>query len=68
MSLSNALVNYRQTHQLTQKELAAEIGVNPATLLRIEKNVGSYTIRKILLWCQRRGINPSEVFPPEAAA
>lgn len=68
MSASHTLVQYRQVHNLTQKELAEEMGVNPATLLRIEKNVGSYTIRKIMLWCQRSGVNPFEIFPPDAAA
>ena len=65
---SSALVKYRQERNLSQKELAAEMGVNPAVLLRIEKNVGSYTIRKILLWCRQTGISPFDIYPPDAAA
>lgn len=68
MSLSNALIEYRQSRNMSQKDLAAEIGVNPSVLLRIEKNVGSYTFRKVLAWCQSNHIDPNRVFPPEAAA
>ena len=68
MSLPNALIDYRQSKNITQKQLALEMGVNPATLVRIEKNVGSYTIRKILFWCKSNGVDPGKVFPPEASA
>ncbi|MCL4518669.1 MAG: helix-turn-helix domain-containing protein [Thaumarchaeota archaeon] len=37
-SLANELKRYRLTHGLTQTELARQIGIDPATLSRLEKN------------------------------
>ena len=39
-SLADELKRYRVTHGLTQKELAREIGIDPATLSRLERSVG----------------------------
>lgn len=66
--MTHALIRYRQNRNMTQRELAIEIGVNPSTLVRIEKNVGSYSVRKILAWCRKHRVDPGDVFPPKAAA
>ena len=63
--MPQSLLEYRHQHGLTQKELAAEIGIAPATLLRFEKNFGNLTIRKLLSWCQRSGVDPLVIFPLE---
>lgn len=66
--MTHALIRYRQNRNMTQRELAIEIGVNASTLVRIEKNVGSYSVRKILAWCEKNQVNPGDIFPPKAAA
>lgn len=39
-SLADELKRYRVTHGLTKKELAREIGIDPATLSRLERSIG----------------------------
>ncbi len=39
-SLADELRRYRVTHGLTQKELARQIGIDPATLSRLENDIG----------------------------
>lgn len=68
MKTSNFLTEYRKQRNLTQIELAEEIGINAAVLSRLERNIGNQTVRRILSWCQCQNINPDKIFPPEAAA
>ena len=60
----NTIAEYRKQHKLTMRQMAEEIGINAATLHRIEHNSGNETVRKVISWCNRTGINPCEVFPP----
>ncbi len=62
------LTEYRKQRHLSIEKMAKEIGINPATLHRIEHNSGYHTIRLILSWCQSTGFNPTDVFPPNASA
>ena len=68
MKHSSFLTEYRKQNNLTQAELANEIGINAAILSRLERNIGNPTTRLVLDWCQRKGIKPNKVYPPEAAA
>lgn len=62
------LSNYRVQNQLTQLQLAKEMGITAATLGRIERNIGYETVRLILNWCKANQISPDKIFPPESAA
>lgn len=62
------LVQYRNQNNLTQSELAEEMGINPVVLSRIERNIGNMTVRLVLNWCKSKNISPDKIFPPEAAA
>lgn len=42
--------------------LAADIGINNATLYRVRTGQGAQTTRKILQWCRKNYIDPYEVF------
>lgn len=68
MKTSNFLTEYRRQRNLTQVELADEIGVNAGVLARLERNIGNQNVRRILNWCKDRNISPDKVYPPEAAA
>lgn len=68
MPMPNVLIKHRQSLNMTQKQLAEEMGVNASILVRVEKNVGNYTVRKILSWCKSNNIDPIDVFPPDASA
>ena len=57
------LLKYRKKHGLTLKGLASEMDVSTGTAHRLEKNFGNLTIRKVLSWCERSGVNPSDIFP-----
>ena len=64
----NTITEYRKQHKLTMLQMANEIGINAATLHRIEHNSGNETIRKVILWCKKKGVNPCDVFPPQASS
>ena len=61
-SSNHVLVDYRQQRNMNQKQLAADIGVNPSTLYYIENNYGYNNIRKVLRWCRSRNVDPYSVF------
>lgn len=68
MKRNSFLTEYRKQNNLTQTELAEEIGINAAVLSRLERNIGNPTVRLVLDWCQNKGIKPDKIYPPEAAA
>lgn len=68
MNVNHFLVDYRMQNQLTQHDLASQIGINSAVLSRLERNIGNRTVRRVLTWCETHKINPSDIFPPEASA
>lgn len=59
---------YRQQHQLNQRQLAAEIGVDTGVIQRLERNIGNHNVRRVLLWCVSHNINPIDAYPPQASA
>ena len=65
--MENQLRYYRKSHALTQRQLSEDIGINPATLSRIETCEGYQTVRRIIGWCHRHRIDPALFFPPEPA-
>ena len=68
MNHNSFLTEYRKQRNLTQIELAEEIGVNAGVLARLERNIGNQNVRRILDWCRNNNISPDKVYPPEAAA
>lgn len=64
----NTIAEYRKQHNLTMRQMAQEIGINAATVHRIEHNSGNETIRKVMSWCKKTGISPYDVFPPKASS
>lgn len=68
MKTSNFLTEYRKQRNLTQVELAEEIGINAGVLARIERNIGNESVRRVLNWCRDNNISPDKIYPPEPAA
>lgn len=68
MKTNSFLFEYRKQRNLTQMELADEIGVNAGVLARLERNIGNQNVRRILNWCRDNNISPDKVYPSEAAA
>ena len=56
---------FRQKRNLTLRELADMIGINTSTLHNLEYNRGQYTVRVVLDWCNREGVDPTIFFPAE---
>ena len=65
--MESQLRHYRRSHALTQRQLSDDIGINPATLSRIETCDGYQTVRRIIDWCHRHCIDPALFFPPESS-
>ena len=58
MKLSNILKKHRLINELTVRTLAADIGISPATLVRLEKghDCDAGTLVKIINWlCSDKG-------------
>lgn len=47
-ALGQKLLKYRRDQGMTQKELARQIGIDPTTLSRLERNSGNRIFRSIL--------------------
>ena len=50
------------------KELASEMDLDVGVVNRIERNIGNRTVRKVLVWCLKKGIDPLDVFPVQPSA
>ncbi len=52
MKLGTVIRKYRVTNELTLREVGGEIGIGPATLMRIEqgRDPDGATLAKILAW------------------
>ena len=61
LSISKTITNYRDTNNLTQKELAKKLGVNQVMISKLEK--GNYNpTMKILHTISRKLTNTSDLF------
>lgn len=68
MTRNEFLYTYRHGRQMTQSQLANEIGIQAPVLARLERNIGNHNVRKILYWCILNNICPTKVFPLNASA
>jgi len=68
MTRNKFLYEYRHARQMTQSQLANEIGIQAPVLARLERNIGNHNARKILHWCILNNICPTKVFPLHASA
>lgn len=52
MKLGTVIRKYRVTNELTLREVGKEIGIGPATLMRIEqgRDLDGATLAKVLAW------------------
>lgn len=54
----------RKTRRLTQQALAALLGVNQCEISRIEKNVRSLSVRRLLQIAAALGVEPERLLNP----
>ena len=68
MKRNSFLTEYRKQNNLTQTELANEMGINAAVLSRVERNIGNESVRRVLNWCRNNNLSPDKIYPTEPAA
>lgn len=56
------LVEFRRRHNLSQRELAQQIGISNGTLSRIECDIGYHSTKKVIQWCIRNRIDPVNIY------
>lgn len=63
--ISKRIKYYRKLHALTQKELAAKIGVAPQYIANIEQGVKGISLDKLVELCKYFNISTSDILPME---
>jgi transcriptional regulator with XRE-family HTH domain len=55
-SLGHAIKHYRQQANLTQEELAEQVGIDRTYLSRLEKGEGTEQLRRVIVLLRRLGV------------
>jgi transcriptional regulator with XRE-family HTH domain len=63
--LSRKIKQYRKAVGMTQEEFAAEIGVEPQHISRIERGSKGISLDKLELICRKFNLTMSELMPTE---
>ena len=61
--LGQRIKHYRKLNSLTQKELAAEIGVAPQFIASVEQGVKGISVDKLVELCKWFNISMSDILP-----